>query len=217
MGNEIDTILDVEVQRHKSGWLIGSTYLNSAEGTPDDRIMGSILELQQQLPDDRDQRRAAAIDFIGWAKDSNDIQAALIQLFARLLRKNRPHKDKRALETALSAAFNRWDLVDESAESEYYDPSPDYPEQWLEHMSEESAEWMIGFFEFFKKSPFSWCRWPEPRFEPPPTEICQNNGGLGVIVKRHDTKVGDVKSVRAMPIAFRGALELPEFIDEEEL
>jgi len=167
-----------------------------------------VESLQKLLPDDLEARREAAFGYIGYANDYKDPQSALIQLFARLLHSNRPGKDRKALESAIAAVFCRWDLVEDSVESEYYSPEPEYPEQWLEYMSEEAASVLYDL-----------CMLHPTRHNVDKTDAVREviNGGFAVVYENlGGRRIGDV-SLKLSEAFLTGGLELPDFIDEEGL
>jgi len=214
MIDEIEAILDsadVELINQIPGfseYKFGYTDIQVKNGSDTDKLLDAIRSLQQSLPDDLEERREAAANQLGYSSDISP-ESVLDDLINGTGSPVSSEPDMCAWKRLLGIHTG-----DFSAESEYYPPEPDYPEQWLDHMSEESARWLFAHLRAYG---FHYVDRGNGK-DGAPRELVENGFVATNIVDKSDDP-GDFK-VQDCPLkaAFLpGGLELPEFIDEEEL
>jgi len=193
-------------QDRSSRYEIDGDPVRASDGSGVIGLLNSVQGLQSSLPDDLQARREAAAEFLAdrrrIEKDTalhSDTDYRLCNLWAGI---------DAGSEAEMCAAkrLSHIHTGDFSAESEYYPPEPDYPEQWLEYMSEESAEWLAGWL---KEHAFGTVK--NPQFESPPKELKRKD--LVVWCRSHP----EIEAYATRGVFLTGGLELPDFIDEEEL
>jgi len=211
MMDEIKKLLEVETAR-----------LGGA-GEHFHKARDAIQSLQRSLPDDLKERREAAAEFLNRFAYDIDFKKGtpkedlLKEFLIHCYDDNGCEKEGACavIHTCADSNDPKWcawkrllgiHTGDFSAESEYYDPSPDYPEQWLDHMSEESAEWLI---EWLEEHQFDMVEHPQK--SRPPTFLLRYHYFVWCS-EGHET----IAHVCKAPF-LTGGLELPRFIDEEEL
>lgn len=225
MRDEIETILDVNLDAATTYAINKSTLRDSDQCKREhEKLIEACQSLQQSLPDDIGERREAAAEFI--ANEQTDKNPASPFTKESLLKAEEPgilelyytQLNQPMLELN-PVIFDAWVRLAGYTgkldnESEYYPPEPDYPSQWLEHMSDESAEWLFAHLRAYG---FHYVDRGNGK-DGAPRELVENGFVATNIVDKSDDP-GDFK-VQDCPLkaAFlTGGLELPKFINEEAL
>jgi hypothetical protein len=203
MIDEIETILDVDLSLAEDCTVGGPT--PDCQRREVMKLIKAARGIRSSLPDDLEARREAAVKHL--RHRHMEISHSSVPPFERFVELHcRSLFDKPEDICAWKRCLGIH-TGDFSAESEYYPPEPAYPEQWLEHMSEESAEWLVGALEIGSAT---WFKSGGP--ENAPDELLSRNKGLVSYTK------GACPGLRIAKWPFvTGGLELPDFIDEEEL
>jgi hypothetical protein len=217
MKNEIETILDVDLELAKNCTVSRpTTDKEKKEGL---RLVRAAKSLQNRVPEDLRKRREAAAEFLAEKLEHtpekllNNPTLALSSFIqvtqqARIQVKYNGKVADTPEWTAIRRIVFFENDSDFSGESAYYDEEPDYPKQWLDHMSEESAKYLYNHIE---SCGFGWTHNNFLiKHGTAPSEL------EGDFMKVDHSAMGNEYKPRE--IFFKtGALELPNFIDESDL
>lgn len=199
MRDEIETILNVDAD--------AVNRVIAAPVEPDKvceqarRLVDAADALQQSVPNDLEERREAAAEFLRCRPADEQSPDKILRHIAEY---------HHGLRDTTLCAYKRILGIhggNFQSESEYYDDSPEYPEQWLDAgLDESDAEFLLCVLQ----------HGDEPFDDP---VICtgapENLVSDGFV--RQDFEREDRYSVYVNSAPFKSGLDLPDFIDEGDL